>query len=84
MNEWHDRASAAGWVGIAALIAFISMALLPFGLLILGAFFTVGGGVGYRQNRDPKVRAIAAGTFAGGIACFLMLPLMLVYFAITG
>ncbi len=72
MQLW-DRAAVWPWVVVAILIATVSVMLAPFGFIMLGSALSVGGFVGYRQNRDPRVRAFAAGTLAGGLSCFLML-----------
>lgn len=78
MQLW-DRAPIWPWVIVALLIAVVSLILLPVGIIILGAALSVGGLVGYRQNRDPRVKALAAGTLAGGIACFLWLAFVMVF-----
>lgn len=78
MQLW-DRAPIWPWVIVAILIATVSLMLFPFGIIILGAALSVGGYVGYRKNTDPRVKAFAAGTTAGGIACFIMLAVIMLF-----
>ena len=78
MQLW-DRAAVWPWVIVALLIATVSMMLFPFGLIMLGAALSVGGYVGLRLNTDPRVKAFAAGTLAGGVACFITLAFIMLF-----
>ena len=61
------------WVIAALVIAVAVVFAWPIGLPVLAAGMIVGGVTGYRQSRQPVVRAVAVAAIAAGVVIILAL-----------